>query len=51
MQPGVLKFSILFFYKRIGQGLVKPRTISVLFWFCGLTYVALMVTISSTCRP
>ncbi|KAK2037870.1 hypothetical protein LZ31DRAFT_588694 [Colletotrichum somersetense] len=47
----VLKFSILFFYRRVMQGLIKDRTINFLFLFCGLTWVALIATVSSTCRP
>ncbi|KAK2005226.1 hypothetical protein LZ32DRAFT_259805 [Colletotrichum eremochloae] len=47
----VLKFSILFFYRRVMQGLMKDWTINFLFLFCGLTWVALITTVSSTCRP
>lgn len=52
-KPGTLKFSILFFYRRLTSNgrLTANHMLTILFWFCGLTYATLMVTISSTCRP
>lgn len=50
---GTLKFSILFFYRRLTANgrLTANHFLTILFWFCSLTYGTLMVTISSTCRP
>ncbi|GKT52485.1 uncharacterized protein ColSpa_12666 [Colletotrichum spaethianum] len=47
----VLKFSIIFFYRRLTKGLIKDRTLKFLFLVCGLTWVALIATVSSTCWP
>ncbi|GJC96274.1 hypothetical protein ColKHC_05100 [Colletotrichum higginsianum] len=47
----VLKFSILFFYQRLTKGLIRDRTLKFLFLVCGLTWVALIATVSSTCWP
>ncbi|WQF84155.1 hypothetical protein CDEST_09169 [Colletotrichum destructivum] len=47
----VLKFSILFFYRRLTKGLIRDRTLNILFLVCGLTWVALIATVSSTCWP
>lgn len=47
----VMKFSILFFYRRLGAGLIKKRTIKFLFFLCGITWAAVMTTVSLTCLP
>lgn len=47
----VLKFCILFFYRRLTLGLTKERTLNLLFVFCGVTWAALIIAVSSTCRP
>lgn len=47
----VLKFCILFFYRRLTLGLTKERTLNCLFAFCGVTWAALIIAVSSTCRP
>ncbi|KAG8157988.1 hypothetical protein KVR01_012260 [Diaporthe batatas] len=47
----VLKFCILFFYRRLTLGLIKERTLKFLFVFCGVTWAALIIAVSSTCRP
>lgn len=47
----VLKFCILFFYRRLTLGLTKERTLNLLFAFCGVTWAALIIAVSSTCRP
>ncbi|KAI6357917.1 hypothetical protein MCOR25_007527 [Pyricularia grisea] len=47
----ILKFSILFFYRRLGVGLLKETTIKFLFFFCGITWAALIASVSLTCLP
>lgn len=47
----VMKLSILFFYQRLGAGLIKKRTIKFLFFLCGITWAAVMTTVSLTCLP
>lgn len=47
----VLKFCILFFYRRLTLGLTKERTLNFLFVFCGVTWISLIIAVSSTCRP
>lgn len=47
----VLKFCILFFYRRLTLGLTKERALNCLFVFCGVTWAALIIAVSSTCRP
>lgn len=47
----VLKFCILFFYRRLTLGLTKERTLNLLFVFCGVTWATLIIAVSSTCRP
>ncbi|EHA54561.1 hypothetical protein MGG_01420 [Pyricularia oryzae 70-15] len=47
----VMKFSILFFYQRLGVGLIKESTIKLLFIFCGVTWAALVASVSLTCLP
>lgn len=47
----VLKFCILFFYRRLTLGLTKERTLNFLFVFCGVTWASLIIAVSSTCRP
>jgi hypothetical protein len=47
----VQKLCILFFYRRLTMGLTKERTLKYLFVFCGVTWVSLVIAVSSTCRP
>ncbi|OHW93844.1 hypothetical protein CSPAE12_07569 [Colletotrichum incanum] len=47
----VLKFTVLFFYKRLTLGILRRRTMVALFWLCGLSYIALCMTITLSCTP
>ncbi|TLD26601.1 hypothetical protein PspLS_04645 [Pyricularia sp. CBS 133598] len=47
----VMKFSILFFYRRLAVGLIKESTIRFLFFFCGITWAALIASVSLSCLP
>lgn len=47
----VLKFMVLFFYRRLTMGLLRRRTINFLFYFCGASWIALILTVSISCRP
>ncbi|KAK6217172.1 cation diffusion facilitator 1 protein [Colletotrichum tabaci] len=40
----VLKFTVLFFYKRLTMGLFRRRAMVGLFWLCGLSYIGLCMT-------
>ncbi|GJC98719.1 kinesin-like protein [Colletotrichum higginsianum] len=40
----VLKFTVLFFYKRLTMGLFRRRAMIGLFWLCGLSYIGLCMT-------
>lgn len=46
-----MKFSILFFYKRMTLGVSKERMVKALFCFCGLTWISVVLAVSLTCRP
>ncbi|PSN69764.1 hypothetical protein BS50DRAFT_618756 [Corynespora cassiicola Philippines] len=46
-----LKFMVLFFYRRLTLGALRRRTLRVLFWSCGISYVILCLTVSLSCRP
>ncbi|OLN86443.1 hypothetical protein CCHL11_06373 [Colletotrichum chlorophyti] len=47
----VLKFTVLFFYKRLTLGILRRRTLVGLFWMCGLSYMALCLTVTLGCSP
>ncbi|KAK0387016.1 hypothetical protein NLU13_5330 [Sarocladium strictum] len=47
----ILKFMVLFFYRRLTLGILHCRTINFLFFFCAASWVALIVTVSVSCRP
>ncbi|KAL0942842.1 uncharacterized protein CTRU02_200728 [Colletotrichum truncatum] len=47
----VLKFTVLFFYKRLTLGILRRKTLIGLFWLCGLSYIALCLTITLSCSP
>lgn len=42
---------VLFFYRRLTMGLLRRRTIKFLFFFCGASWIALILTVSVSCRP
>lgn len=48
---GTLKFMVLFFYQRLTLGILRTKTIRFLFWFCGLSWISLVLTISLSCQP
>lgn len=48
---GTLKFMVLFFYRRLTLGILRTKTIKFLFWFCGASWIALILTVSLSCRP
>lgn len=50
-RAGALKLQVLFFYNRLSLDLLKPRTVNTVFVVTVLAYVALVLTISLTCRP
>ncbi|WQF88339.1 hypothetical protein CDEST_13353 [Colletotrichum destructivum] len=45
----VLKFTVLFFYKRLTMGLFRRRAMIGLFWLCGLSYIVLCMTVTLSC--
>ncbi|TDZ15814.1 hypothetical protein Cob_v011292 [Colletotrichum orbiculare MAFF 240422] len=47
----VLKFTVLFFYKRLTLGVLRRRTLVGLFWMCGLSYAVLCLTVTLSCQP
>ncbi|KAI9151279.1 hypothetical protein HJFPF1_08478 [Paramyrothecium foliicola] len=48
----VLKFTVLFFYRRITfGGILRRRTLRSLFWMCGMSYIILCLTVTFSCRP
>ncbi|KAF6817946.1 hypothetical protein CSOJ01_02083 [Colletotrichum sojae] len=47
----VLKFTVLFFYKRLTLGILRRKTLVSLFWMCALSYVVLCLTITLSCSP
>ncbi|KAK1479923.1 hypothetical protein CCUS01_00477 [Colletotrichum cuscutae] len=47
----VLKFTVLFFYKRLTLGILRRRSLVALFWICGLSYVVLCLTVTLSCQP
>ncbi|KAF9880731.1 hypothetical protein CkaCkLH20_01773 [Colletotrichum karsti] len=47
----VLKFTVLFFYKRLTLGILRRRSLNGLFWFCGLSYIALCLMVTLSCQP
>ncbi|KFA51413.1 hypothetical protein S40293_03220 [Stachybotrys chartarum IBT 40293] len=52
--PGViwtLKLQVLFFFRRLTLGIFHTRMIKILFWIVGLSWIALILTVSLTCRP
>lgn len=51
LTKGVLKFMVLFFYRRLTMGLLHRRTINLLFLFCGISWIVLILTVSASCRP
>jgi threonine/homoserine/homoserine lactone efflux protein len=46
-----MKFCMLFFYKRLTFGTMQHRTVNWLMWVCGVTYIAVLLTISLSCQP
>lgn len=46
-----LKFMVLFFYRRITLGVLRVKTIRFLFWFCGTSWIGLILSVSLSCRP
>ncbi|GME33782.1 putative cation diffusion facilitator 1 protein [Neofusicoccum parvum] len=46
-----MKFTMLFFYKRLTMGTWQNRMIKYLFWLCGVTYLAVFLTITFGCHP
>lgn len=42
---------VLFFYRRLTLGILRTKTIKFLFWFCGASWIALILTVSLSCRP
>ncbi|KAH7058670.1 hypothetical protein B0J12DRAFT_369924 [Macrophomina phaseolina] len=46
-----MKFTMLFFYKRLTFGTLQNRLIKYLFWLCGVTYLAVFLTITFGCFP
>jgi rhodopsin domain-containing protein len=49
--PGVLKLQLLFFYSRLTLGVFQTKTIRALFCIVGVTWAALILSVSLTCRP
>ncbi|KAH6690273.1 hypothetical protein F5X68DRAFT_68579 [Plectosphaerella plurivora] len=47
----VLKLQLLFFYSRITLGVFQTKTIKALFGIIGITWAALILSVSLTCRP
>ncbi|KAJ0160861.1 hypothetical protein CTA2_7171 [Colletotrichum tanaceti] len=47
----LLKFTVLFFYKRLAMGLLRRRVMIGLFWLCGLSYIVLCMTVTLSCVP
>ncbi|KAJ5018583.1 Acyl-CoA dehydrogenase family member 11 [Colletotrichum sp. SAR 10_99] len=47
----VLKFTVLFFYKRLTLGILRRKTLITLFWLCGLSYITLCLTVTLSCQP
>lgn len=47
----VLKFMVLFFYRRLTMGILRRKTITSLFWFCGISWAVLVIVVSLSCRP
>ncbi|KAH8168785.1 hypothetical protein LIA77_10911 [Sarocladium implicatum] len=47
----VLKFMVLFFYRRLTMGILHRRTLNFLFIFCGVSWVVLILTVSASCQP
>lgn len=46
-----LKASMLLFYKRIVVGNEQLKLLKVIGWFCFVTWIAVMLTISLGCQP
>lgn len=46
-----MKFTMLFFYKRLTLGTFQNRLIKHLFWLCGVTYLAVFLTLTFGCFP
>ncbi|KAK0640500.1 hypothetical protein DIS24_g9298 [Lasiodiplodia hormozganensis] len=46
-----MKFTMLFFYKRLTFGTMQNRMIKYLFWLCGASYLAVLSTITFGCFP
>jgi hypothetical protein len=42
---------VLFFYRRLTMGILHRRTINFLFFSCGASWIALIITVSVSCRP
>ncbi|KAK2045352.1 hypothetical protein LZ31DRAFT_553258 [Colletotrichum somersetense] len=47
----VLKFTVLFFYNRLTLGILRRRTMKMLFWMCGSSYIVLCMTVTLSCWP
>lgn len=47
----VLKLQLLFFYSRLTLGVFQTKTIRALFCVVGVTWAALILSVSLTCRP
>ncbi|KAF4548084.1 Hypothetical protein D9617_32g092040 [Elsinoe fawcettii] len=46
-----LKFTLLFFYQRLTLGSFNAKLVKYLFWFIGITYIALFAVLTFGCWP
>lgn len=46
-----LKFTMLFFYRRLTLGSLQNKMVRYLFWICGATYIAVFLTVTFGCHP
>ncbi|KAF2008696.1 hypothetical protein BU24DRAFT_381647 [Aaosphaeria arxii CBS 175.79] len=46
-----MKFMLLFFYQRLTIATFESRLVRYCFWMCGITYVAVFLTITFGCHP
>ncbi|KAK7193338.1 uncharacterized protein CC84DRAFT_1255281 [Paraphaeosphaeria sporulosa] len=46
-----MKFMLLFFYRRITMATFQNRLVRWCFWMCGVTYIAVFLTITFGCHP
>jgi hypothetical protein len=46
-----MKFMLLFFYGRLTMGTFQSRLVRWCYWMCGVTYIAVFLTITFGCHP